>query len=310
MNPIVCLGVDPAPSARGSWVAEFDVTDRGIDPRGKPKRLPHSELRKELKTRSEPCILLAWDAPLTGPYDIKTAGADERPFDFTTRPIERAFSSKITELPEGISVRGYSGCQHWTITRSLLGLPRVGEFDKAGKETHPLPFELIEKFPTNRCPPKMVVEVHPALAIWLWVAEDAEASNIHFQCLDSLGIKLRYKANQSLRKDIIKRLVSRWNAMGLQKVAADAENCKDLVKSDDALDAYVAGVLAALLARGEGEVSIFGNKELGMFLLPKHEQIGEYLSVKNLAHFVHAESESDEHKAEIAKWLRSNKIST
>lgn len=279
MPPIVCLGVDPAPSARGSWIAEFHVTDRGIEPQDKPKRLRHSQLREDLKTRNEACILLAWDAPLTGPNRVETAG--DYPFDFTARPIERAFNCKTRKkLPDGISVQGYAGCQHWTITRNVLGLPRVGPFDAEG--TPPLPFVLIAEFPAKERPPKMVVEVHPALAIWLWVGKQADAQKIDLP-------NLRYKKTRNVkiavtreaRTNIINLLVSRWRAMGLSFVADAAVECHELlVKHDDALDAYVSGVLAALLASGKKDVRIFGNQHLGMFLLPTDQIIDDLTNEK------------------------------
>ena len=224
-------------------------------------------------------MLLAWDAPLTGPYDLLNPGMNDHPFDFTTRPIERAFSSKKTKPPKGISVQGYAGCQHWTVTRSLLGLPRVGPFDAEG--TPPLPFMLIDKFPAKDCPPRMVVEVHPALAIWLWVAEDLGAQDIR-----NPGIDLRYKKSRKVRAEVIERLVSRWHAIGLASVAEVAANSDYLVESDDALDAYVSGVLAALLASRNPEASIFGNKKLGMFLLPANKQIQAELTQENLTRLV------------------------
>lgn len=279
MNPIVCLGVDPAPSARRSAVAEFHVKDGKITPPDRPETLDHSKLRERINARNNDCMLLAWDAPLTGPYDLLNPGMNDHPFDFTTRPIERAFSSKKTKPPKGISVQGYAGCQHWTVTRSLLGLPRVGPFDAEG--TPPLPFMLIDKFPAKDCPPRMVVEVHPALAIWLWVAEDLGAQDIR-----NPGIDLRYKKSRKVRAEVIERLVSRWHAIGLASVAEVAANSDYLVESDDALDAYVSGVLAALLASRNPEASIFGNKKLGMFLLPANKQIQAELTQENLTRLV------------------------
>ena len=117
-----------------------------------------------------------------------------------------------------------------------------------------------------------------ALAIWLWV--DPDARDIR------PGIDLRYKKTRAVRTNIIKHLVSRWRAMELHSVAEAAEKCQCLVESDDALDAYVSGVLAALLASRNSKVSIFGNKSLGMFLLPTNDQIRQDLTDDNLARFV------------------------
>ena len=76
-----------------------------------------------------PDTLICWDAPLTGPVNSVRPGSCR--YDFTKRPIERFFSLAETGLkaPKGISVLGYGACPHWTISRSLLGLPTVGSYD-------------------------------------------------------------------------------------------------------------------------------------------------------------------------------------
>src|SRR5580704_8258854 len=69
-------------------------------------------------------VLVAWDAPLTGPPDPESWTNGQ---DLTIRKIERFFrNDPLYKVPKGISVLGYSGCSHWTITRRLLGLHRVG----------------------------------------------------------------------------------------------------------------------------------------------------------------------------------------
>ena len=106
------LAVDPAPG-KGSTV--FDGTAFSMK--------TGSELRTYLnepgnRTRG---TLVCWDAPLTGPTNPASAGAC--PVDFTQRLIEQFFSRAETgfKTPRGISVMPYSGCSHWTISRSLLG---------------------------------------------------------------------------------------------------------------------------------------------------------------------------------------------
>ena len=72
-------------------------------------------------------VLIAWDAPLTGPPDPDNWTNDQ---DLTTRQIERFFRvAGPYRAPIGISVRPYCGCSHWTVSRRLLGLPRVGRYD-------------------------------------------------------------------------------------------------------------------------------------------------------------------------------------
>ncbi|MDE0507448.1 MAG: hypothetical protein OXI17_02290 [Gammaproteobacteria bacterium] len=105
-------------------------------------RLNALELREYLDglAGAKEAVLVCWDAPLTGPFDPDDAGSHR--FDFTKRPIERFFPLDETgfKTPKGISVQGYAGCQHWTISRSLLGLPRVGPYDKPENN---LPFRLV-----------------------------------------------------------------------------------------------------------------------------------------------------------------------
>ncbi|MYH47653.1 MAG: hypothetical protein F4127_13505 [Gammaproteobacteria bacterium] len=133
-------------------------------------RLNALELREYLDglAGAKEAVLVCWDAPLTGPFDPDDAGSHR--FDFTKRPIERFFSLDETgfKTPKGISVQGYAGCQHWTISRSLLGLPRVGPYDKPENN---LPFRLVAASGEQMRSRKSVVEIHPGLAAWLWCRE-------------------------------------------------------------------------------------------------------------------------------------------
>ena len=89
------------------------------------------QLRRFLQAREHqnPETLVCWDAPLTGPRDPENAGNVAG--DFSQRCIEQFFSRQVTgdKACPGISVRPYSQCPHWTITRSVLGLPRTGPYD-------------------------------------------------------------------------------------------------------------------------------------------------------------------------------------
>lgn len=117
-----------------------------------------------------PKALVCWDAPLTGPRNPDDAGV---PGDFTQRLIESFFRDGKTGLktPDGVSVRGYGGCPHWTITRSLLGLPRLGPYDVgyAG-----LPFDLLPSARSTGDGRPSVVEIHPGVAAWLWCRDERE----------------------------------------------------------------------------------------------------------------------------------------
>ena len=110
----------------------------------------------EARIRTQ-ATLLCWDAPLTGPGNPASAGTN--PFDFTQRRIEQFFSRAELgfKTPKGISVRPYSGCPHWTITRSFLGLPRTGPYDLDFRR---LPYHLLPGPDSERAERTSVVEIH------------------------------------------------------------------------------------------------------------------------------------------------------
>lgn len=111
-------------------------------------------------------VLICCDAPLTGPQDPD----GKRVFnsDHTQRGIETFFRQKQWgyKTPKGISVLGYSACLHWSITRKVFGLPRTGKWD-----TH---WEILswgmvtDEHQKPNIPEKAIIEVHPAVALWLW----------------------------------------------------------------------------------------------------------------------------------------------
>lgn len=180
-------------------------------------------------------VLIAWDAPLTGPPDLD-AWTDR--WDLTTRPIERFFGKGGPfPAPVGISVRSYCGCPHWTITRRLLGLPRVGRYDaKDG-----LPFMLVTSNRDRPSQGRHVVEVHPAVALWRW-------------CSASYDGTWQYKTDKKCRAELV-RLMSSRIGMELLNV------------SEDELDAWTAWYLARCWLDRRGVV-LLGNARTGSFLLP------------------------------------------
>jgi hypothetical protein len=125
------VGIDPAPK-KGLTV--FDGTDYHVPVSDAARFI------KDLTTNSD--VLLCWDAPLTGPPLGAVAGRETGRSAFTQRPIEAFFSRASTgyKTSKGISVQPYSGCPHWAISRSLIGLPRVGPFDARDEA---LPFRLV-----------------------------------------------------------------------------------------------------------------------------------------------------------------------
>jgi hypothetical protein len=192
-------------------------------------------------------VLLAWDAPLTGPRDPDRPFANEQ--DLTIRTIEKFFrKGGPLNPPEGISTLGYGNCPHWTITRALLGLPRVGRFDAKSD----LPFHLITNDEDRPSSGRHVVEVHPAIALWLWCKADGYD-----------GASWRYKG---AKKDVdCAREVSRLISVRLQ-------NEKVSSARDDELDAWIAWYLADRWLNDNG-VMLLGNERDGCFLLPKDDAL-------------------------------------
>ncbi|MGH9721710.1 MAG: DUF429 domain-containing protein [Bryobacteraceae bacterium] len=227
------VGIDVGP-AKGGHVCKDGANVR--------VRLPQSLERDVNNLGSD--VLVAWDAPLTGCSDPDGALVES---DLTRRVIEAFFSQGDFKPPEGVSVLGYSSCPHWTITRRVLGLPRVGRYDCLG-----IPFSLA----THHTPPKSgrhVVEVHPAL--WLWIKSE-----------DDLIMKSwRYKDDTCVRQRIWDFLKERYS----EKVKRlDLEGRS--VPKDDELDSITAWLLARGWLDGD-DVMLLGDARTGAMLLPSVE---------------------------------------
>lgn len=173
--------------------------------------------------------LVCWDAPLTS----GKAGMDGC---YYNRPIER-FLRKL--VPEGISVLAYAGCPHWAVTRAAVGLPRVGRFDCTD-----LPFTLCAEGRAPENNGNLIVEVHPAVAIWFW-------------CLESGQTKWKYKTDHEVREHLWHTMAG---ALGEFKPNRDP-------KDDDEFDAYVAYLLGSMWLANSG-VILLGRADTGSFLVP------------------------------------------
>lgn len=189
-------------------------------------------------------VLLAWDAPLTGPSNPD--GDEILPQDFTQRSIETFFRrAGHFKAPKGISVLSYGGCSHWTITQHVLGLPRTGPFCVPEDD---LPYRLLTE--TNDSCEPAVVEVHPAVAIWLWCREAWARET------------WEYKRQPDRVRDL-------WKLLFAQHAELGDLRCPN---SDDELDAAVAWLLADKWLREDGVVML-GNRQTGAFLVPAVESI-------------------------------------
>jgi hypothetical protein len=230
---MVVIAVDPAPS-KPSTV--FD---------GKFHSLPAKELIEFLQfDQSHETILICWDAPLTGPADPDAPG--NAAGDFSRRAIEEFFSRGVTgyKTPPGISVRHYSGCPHWAISRAVVGLPRCGPWGAANSH---LPFSLITSdSPPERCG-KFIVEVHPAVAAWLW----------------SKSNRLSDAAWDYKKKPVV--LDEMWEVIrpNMAGVARDK-----VPQNDDEFDVLVAYSLGVRWLEESGTVFLLGDRSTGSFLLP------------------------------------------
>ena len=241
------ISVDPAP---GKQSTVFDGDQFSSKP-------AHT-LRDYLKdiALSSSATLLCWDAPLTGPTNVHEPGHKDG--DFTKRPIEKFFSRLETtfKTPKGISVLDYSSCPHWTISRSLLGYPRVGPFDA---EESCLPFKLISDPQDFEFSQPSVVEIHPALAAWLWCRDECEPT-----------VGWKYKGQKRAEGNRLSPIWLDFWEIILRK-SEIGENLPEPT-TDDEFDAGVGYILGRTYSNdrmlAERRCEILGDKQNGAFLVP------------------------------------------
>jgi hypothetical protein len=234
-------GIDPAPT---KGLSVFDGQDREIE--------LGSSAAFVADHASSDDQLICWDAPLTGPPSSVVGGAAAAGAAFSQRPIESFFSRGSTgfKTPKGISVQGYSGCPHWALTRCMLGLPRVGTFDAAADS---LPFLLLTREEQRPARGRCVVEVHPAVALWLWCREGRSA-----------GASWQYKKDEAVLLELWEELLE------VPAVAGVLSHVRAMMpKSDDELDARVAYALGRLWLDAPDAVMLLGDADSGSFLVPR-----------------------------------------
>jgi len=237
-----CIGCDVAPKKGGDL---FDGSEF--------RQLTPQELADDFaRLASRPDMLVAWDSPLTGPVDpdarLVVGGQD-----LTQRQIETFFRTDAWgfKVPKGISVLPYCGCSHWTISHRVLGLPKVGPYSLPYEE---LPFRLVfdrDELTLANEPRASVVEVHPAVAVWLWCRK----SNMQAETW-------KYKKNPARVREL-------WRLICEQ---VDETEGLPLPESDDQLDAIVAWLLAERWIAGNGVV-LLGNRRTGSFLVPESDTL-------------------------------------
>ena len=207
--------------------------------------------------------LVCWDAPLTGPANPSTAGTS--PGDFTQRLIEKFFSRTETgfKTPKGISVRPYGGCPHWTISRSILGLPRTGPYDQSYSH---LPFHLLPpaeardysraRLDSEYGGQASIIEIHPGVAAWLW-------------CMGDYDGPWEYKRRNARGRRILDNM---WQV--LLKNAPFSWRGRPTPENDDEFDVAVGYILGSLYVGNRtrprpSNVIVLGNRSTGSFLLPE-----------------------------------------
>lgn len=236
------IGIDPAPGKK-SYVFDGQVC------KGHSAESLQAYLIKQNSGQED--VLLCWDAPLTGPKNPDSNRFE--PSDHTQRGIETFFRKSKWDFkaPKGISVQGYSGCSHWSITRRLIGLPRVGPWDADYEE---LPFKLICSGPPPAKKGKYIVEVHPAVALWLW-------------CKNRWNGDWEYKRSKSTLNDLWTCFCEAVEAGAF--LGADDDRLSTFTpQSDDEFDAYIAWLLGKLWVENTDRVVLLGSKQTGSFLLP------------------------------------------
>lgn len=199
-------------------------------------------------------VLLCWDAPLTGPQTTTRDNYFFRSGDFTKRIIEKEYYN----VPKGISVMGYASCPHWTITKFLTGYPIIGDY--CIKEN--LPFTLVTNEKTELVNnKKYIVEVHPALSIWLLMKDIVDhEQNWVYKKMDEFELN---------------NFITDFKATLETILPKDFWECINVVnpQNDDELDAYTAWLMGYLwvskIKLNNIRITPVGNREKGCIILPQ-----------------------------------------
>ena len=253
------ISIDPAPSKTSTVCKGTAFDDGTYFCEMKPGRLRNLLNSEEVG----PNTLICWDAPLTGPQNPEKAGVQAK--DFSQRCIDSFFARKETKFntPKGISVLPYSGCPHWAITRSLLGLPRTGPYDAHHAD---VPFHLLPGEDQKGDSRPSVVEIHPAVAAWLWCKDESDAPNHKGNWL------YKPKKNRGIREWM-------WRVIRRRTRVA---TCPDpLNGDDDDFDAAVGYRLGVLYLEDRPKpisrrrVILLGDRATGSFLVPNVDGLRE-----------------------------------
>ena len=273
------VGIDPAPRKGATLVSDSLKNPLSISPQELVSSLSKYRECGEFKYARDRSILICSDAPLTGPAD-PTDSAGVYDWDFTQRPIEAFFNrTSGMKAPRGISVRPYSGCSHWSISRASLGLLRVGPYCASE-----IPCDLVtsenKKGAVKKAGAAFVVEVHPAVAIWLWCSTSGFPGGV------SNDWSYKSSAHLPFRKMLVEHLLGQiLNKTEQHRFA----HWKDTTPNDDELDASIAWVLGRRWIDGVSVV-LLGNRKTGAILVP-NVQIGGSIIGSHFGRFLDREFE-------------------
>ncbi|WP_282783259.1 hypothetical protein [Phaeodactylibacter xiamenensis] len=255
------IGIDPAPSKK-SVVCYYSGDNLSF------KSFDAQQLHQFLEFCKQETsnAFLVWDAPLTGPKLLEpNTGKPYPEKNFSQRDIERFFgnSTEAYKTPKGINTLNYSGCQHWTITRAMTGLPKVGPYCQSDG----LPFNHIENGKSfNKLKPPYIVETHPALAIFLLLKGGVSFDDPVWDYKNSIN----FPNSTSMTKEM-----KREKLLDALKQEIDIP-AHDNVTSDDKLDALISWALGYQYLKQDQKqpkVSIIGDSRTGSMLLPYDEAI-------------------------------------
>lgn len=245
--PIKIIGIDPGMSKASTVCMLNDENEIVI------KDYSHDELRILLdeNAKREEKVLICWDAPLTG-IGEPNKSKDYLGNDFTQRKIEQFFSRQDYgfKTPKGISVLGYGGCPHWTISQHMMGYPIMGRFQKKVDE---LPYRLIHSKSELTAYNKLLVEVHPAVALWMWISKTFKIWN--------------YKKDNERLQIFVNELFKKVSSRIVENIKIPE------ITTNDQLDALIAFLLGHFLINDPERVMILGNIKTGSFVLPNNDKM-------------------------------------
>ena len=243
------LGIDPGPSERKGLAVYDPERSEGhfhVVPAGEARRWIEGQ-REEASAAGRP-LLIGWDAPLSADFA----------FSYTQRPIEQYLNSKAFKrefndpLTPGVSVQGYGGCPHWTISVDVLGHPSPDHLA-------PTPDNRLALLSPDRALDVTgVLETHPALAVAMcW--SDGKVPKYK-------GRVKKGELRADLRKNV-KRITAFLAEQALAHFGAAWEDLPaNYCEDDDFLDAEVSYLCVAAALRGKA--ILLGDHRMGGFTVP------------------------------------------